>query len=273
VTSLERRVRERYADLSPQEARAADLLLERMSELAAYRATELADLAGVSKATMSRLVRRLGYEDFEDLREHLREQRGRGLPVAVTPPAGLTSRLQRETEHLQRAYAALDEAALEDAATALARARRVLVVGRRSSHSVAAELRRNLAQERPGVTLAPSPGQSLAEDLVGTGADDVVVVVSFRRHPAGTAATVERLVDDGVPVLLLADPTLRRLASGVRWWIECPVGYEGAFDSHAVPMSLVAALSDLVLARTTPGPARIAEIDAAYTELGELDGH
>ncbi|GAB4083659.1 MurR/RpiR family transcriptional regulator HpxU [Myceligenerans cantabricum] len=268
---LETRVRERYADLSPQEARAADLLLERMSDLAAYRATELAELAGVSKATMSRLVRRLGYEDFEGLREHLREQRGRGLPVTVTPPAGLAARLQRETEHLQRAYAALDETAVEDAATALARARRVLVVGRRGSHPVAAELRRNLAQVRPGVMLAPSPGQSLAEDLVGVGREDVVVVVSFRRHPAGTAAAVERLVEAGVPVLLLADPTLRRLAAGVRWWIECPVGYEGAFDSHAVPMSLVATLSDLVLARTASGAARIAEVDAVYAELGELD--
>ncbi|WP_125777056.1 MurR/RpiR family transcriptional regulator [Antribacter gilvus] len=268
---LEDRIAGRYGELSPQERRAADTLLDHIADLATYRATELATLAGVSKATMSRLFRRLGYDDFEGLREHLRMQRGRGLPVAVEPAPGLRERFEQEVAHLQRAYATLDETLLADVAEALASARQVVVVGRRGSHAVAVELRRNLAQVRGGVVFAPAPGQSLAEDLVGLGPDDVVVMVSFRRHAAGVAGAVDALVADGVRVLLLADPTLRHLAGRVTWWIECPVGYEGAFDSHAVPMSLIAALSDQVLARTDDGERRIETIDRTYAALREIE--
>ena len=57
---IDERITDRYAELSPQEQRAAQTLLEHLDELATYRSAELAELAGVSKATMSRLFRHLG---------------------------------------------------------------------------------------------------------------------------------------------------------------------------------------------------------------------
>lgn len=269
--TLEERITARYPELTPQERRAADTLLDQAGDLPTYRATELARLAGVSKATMSRLVRRLGYDSFEGLRAHLRRQRGRGLPVAVEPVPALRDRLAQEIAYLTHAYAGLSDTLLDDVARALAAARQVVVVGRRGSFPVAIELRRNLAQVRDGVLLSPAPGQSLAEDLAGLGPDDVVVVVSFRRHAAGVVAAVDRLVADGVRVLLIADPTLRVLAARATWWVECPVGYEGAFDAHTAGTSLVAALSDAVLARVPDGARRIESIDRAYAALAEIE--
>nr|BFF21176.1 hypothetical protein GCM10025730_46970 [Promicromonospora thailandica] len=130
---LEDRVASAYRGLSPQERRAADTLLDHLGELGTYRATELAALAGVSKATMSRLFRKLGYEDFEGLRAHLRARRGRGLPIAVGPPPGLRERLEQEVANLEKAYALLDDAVLDEIAAALATAGDVVVVGRRGS--------------------------------------------------------------------------------------------------------------------------------------------
>jgi DNA-binding MurR/RpiR family transcriptional regulator len=68
---IDERIAEHYTGLSPQERRAADVLLAHLDDLAIYRAAELADLAGVSKATMSRLFRHLGFDDFGEVREHL----------------------------------------------------------------------------------------------------------------------------------------------------------------------------------------------------------
>ena len=59
--SLTARIRDRYGDLSPMERRLADVILACPGELSGYSATELAGRAGVSKMTVSRLVRRLGY--------------------------------------------------------------------------------------------------------------------------------------------------------------------------------------------------------------------
>ncbi|MCP2264156.1 MurR/RpiR family transcriptional regulator [Promicromonospora thailandica] len=268
---LEDRVASAYRGLSPQERRAADTLLDHLGELGTYRATELAALAGVSKATMSRLFRKLGYEDFEGLRAHLRARRGRGLPIAVGPPPGLRERLEQEVANLEKAYALLDDAVLDEIAAALATAGDVVVVGRRGSLGPATQLRRNLVQVRGRVHLAPAPGQSLADDLVGLGPRDVVVVVSVRRHAFRVAEMVESLLADGVRVLLLADSSLRHLAGSVTWWIECPISTRGAFDSMVAPVSLVAAISDRVHEVLDGAPARVDAIDDRYALLREID--
>ncbi|MFI2366464.1 MurR/RpiR family transcriptional regulator [Promicromonospora sp. NPDC019610] len=268
---LEDRIAAGYRDLSPQERRAADALLDHLGDLGTYRATELAALAGVSKATMSRLFRKLGYEDFEGLREDLRTQRGRGLPIAVDPSPGLRERLEQEVKNLEKVYAALDDGLLDQIADALATARDVVVVGRRGSLGPATQLRRNLIQVRGRVHLAPGPGQSLADDLVGLGPDDVVVVVSIRRHAFRVGEMVESLLADGVRVLLLADTSLRHLAGSVTWWIECPIATEGAFDSLVAPVSVVAMLSDRVHEVLDGAGARVEAIDARYELLHEID--
>ncbi|WP_454858690.1 MurR/RpiR family transcriptional regulator [Promicromonospora soli] len=271
TTPLEDRIAAGYRDLSPQERRAADALLDHLGDLGTYRATELAALAGVSKATMSRLFRKLGYDDFEGLRGHLRAQRGRGLPIAVDPSPGLRERLEQEVKNLEKIYSSLDDAMLDEVAEALATARDVVVVGRRGSLGPATQLRRNLIQVRGRVHLAPGPGQSLADDLVGLGAEDVVVVVSIRRHAFKVAEMVESLLADGVRVLLLADSSLRHLAGSVTWWIECPITTEGAFDSMVAPVSVMAVLSDRVHEVLDGAGARVEAIDARYALLREID--
>ena len=131
---------QRYAELSPQERRAAETLLEHLDDLATYRSAELAELAGVSKATMSRLFRSLGFADFDEVRDHLRALRtaGRAAPGrrradACRPPrprAGVAAARAREPGARRRRR------------RCSAGARRVLVVG--------------LAQQPPG-RAAPAP--------------------------------------------------------------------------------------------------------------------
>ena len=190
------RISERYAGLSPQERRAADALLAHLDDLAIYRAAELADLAGVSKATMSRLFRHLGFDDFSEVRDHLRRQRSLGVPVAVDGAPSLAAHLEHEVANLHTALSRLDEARLGEAAGLVARAGRVVVWGMRSSYPVALHLRQQLAHARTGVTLAPQPGQSTSEELLGLGAADTAVVVAFRRRPAGVADLLRDFAHD-----------------------------------------------------------------------------
>ena len=55
------RVRHILPDLSPAERKLGELVRDFPGELASFSASELADLAAVSNATVSRFVRRLGY--------------------------------------------------------------------------------------------------------------------------------------------------------------------------------------------------------------------
>jgi len=66
------RVQALYASLPSGERKVADLVLDFPGEIAAYAASEIAGLSGVSKATVTRFFRRLGYESFEEARRSAR---------------------------------------------------------------------------------------------------------------------------------------------------------------------------------------------------------
>ena len=182
------RIDRQYAALSPQEQRAADVVLDRLDDLAVYNASEIAELSGVSKATVSRLVRRLGYEDFAQVRAQAKVLRRLGTPIggaapAADPGTARSAHLAAEQHNLLAMLDGLADGRLETAARLLADAADVAVLGRRNSYPVALHLRQQLAQVRGRVGLLPVPGQSLGEDLADLGADDAAIVVGFGAAP------------------------------------------------------------------------------------------
>ena len=67
MEQLDERLKAQYPSLSPQEQRVADFIFDHFDDLISYNSAELAQLSGVSKATVSRLFKRLGYEKYKDI--------------------------------------------------------------------------------------------------------------------------------------------------------------------------------------------------------------
>jgi DNA-binding MurR/RpiR family transcriptional regulator len=264
ASPIGQRIDRQYAALSPQEQRAADVVLDRLDDLAVYSASEIAQLAGVSKATVSRLVRRLGYEDFAQVRAQAKRLRGLGSPMGASAPAEpggdpLAAHLAAEQRNLEQMARAAADGRLEAAAGLLAEASQVAVIGRRNSYPVALHLRQQLAQIRGRVTMLPVPGQSLGEDLAGLG-------------PHGFSALTEALLAHDVPIVLVADASLEPWRGRVAHFLPAPLDSPSAFDSYAAAMSLVNLLATAVLARhTRAGRARVSTITAWYDDLDELE--
>ena len=275
--TIGQRIDAQYGALSRQEQRAADFILDHLGDLAVYNATELAKLSGVSKATVSRLFRRLGFSDSAEVREHARSLRSQGAPLggigaAAGTPSALAAHAVQEHENLQKLLAGLDDGRLDAAARLIAGAGEVVLIGLRNSYPLALHLRQQLAQARDRVRLAPVPGQSLGEDIAALGSRDVVVLVGFRRRPSGFGPIMQTLRERGVPVILISDSSARRHAEGAAYWLECPVDSVSAFDSYAAAMSLVNLLASGVLGvDVRDGRTRIASITSVYDALDELE--
>ncbi len=269
VQRIDDRITDRYAALSPQEQRAAQTLLEHLDDLATYRSAELAALAGVSKATMSRLYRSLGFADFDEVRDHLRGLRSIGEPRLVDGTPSLARHLEHEDDSIR---VAIESPALPAVVALLAAAPRVLVVGWRNSHPVALHLRQQLTHARTDVRLAPLPGQVMGEELADLGPGDAVVVVGFRRRPTGFSAFLDEAARGGATVVLLADSSARQHATAATYWLECPVTSTLAFDSYAAAMSVVSVLADGVLSASgRSGQDRISAITDSYSRLDEVE--
>ena len=278
-TRLEARIQRHYDELPPAERRLADLLLGFPGNPASYSASELAAMAGTSNAAATRFFRRLGYKGYAEVRRQVRDAQAWGSPVylsdASAPPGGengvVAAHLASETDNLRRTLEGLRPGQLEEIAAALARARRVPVVGFRNSRMIAHYFQRQLVLLRPGTVLLPAPGQTLAEDLADLGGEDVVVLVAFRRRVAAVGEVARITRERGASLLLVTDPSAMRITRFARWTLLCRLGSGSLFDSYASAMSLLNLLCAAVFRRMPDRAARrMRRIEALHEELGEL---
>jgi DNA-binding MurR/RpiR family transcriptional regulator len=278
--SLETRIRDRYPDLPASERRIADLILEFPGEMAAYSATELAQLAGGSKAAVTRLIRRLGFDSFEAARRSARRARDWGSPlyllsraaeVGVPTDSQLQRHLAGDLANMARTFEALDPDELDAIVEALATARRLWLLGYRNSHALAAYARLQFVQLRDDVALLPLGGETLAESLASMSRADLLVVFGFRRRVPQVGRAMAVAHGQGVPILYITDPTVRETVTFARWTLLAEVGGVGVFDSYAAAISLVHYLASALVARTgAAGRRRLKRIEDMHDDLADL---
>lgn len=277
MEQLDERLKAQYASLSPQEQRVADFIVDHFDDLISYNSAELAQLSGVSKATVSRLFKRLGYEKYRDMRDELRTLRQSGMPLtdhreAVQGNTLLARHYKQEMANLTQWVNTLDARQFAEAINALVKARRVVIIGMRNSWPLALHLRQQLLQARGQVVVLPQPGQSLSEELVDISAEDIVVVMAFRRRPRIIRPLMQQLQQRGVPQLLICEPQAHSLFPLACWRLCAPLDSVSAFDSYASANSLINLLANALLHEILDsGRPRIHDIATLYQQLDELE--
>lgn len=278
------RVREGFASLHPTEKRLAEFVLDFPGELASYSASELARLSGVSNATVTRFVRRLGYSSFEAARRNVREEKQAGSPLflagrvagAASGPASLSAaglvdaHMEQGQENLRRTFSRLQANDMQAIAQALLDARKVWVTGFRSSQSLATYLQWQIFQVKEDIQVFPSPGGTFGEYIGSMTAQDVVVVFGLRRRPTRLRLIMNQLVKTGARVLFISDGNIARNTS-VTWHLQCACTAPGPLDNHVAVIALCHLLANRVVELSDhAGRERLAAIEAQHDALGEF---
>ncbi|MBN7121082.1 MurR/RpiR family transcriptional regulator [Erwinia billingiae] len=277
MKQLDERLRSHYPQLSPQEQRVGDFVFDHFDDLISYNSAELARLSGVSKATVSRLFKRLGYEKYKDMRDELRTLRQSGMPLtdnrdAVQGNTLLARHYKQEMANLTQWVNEVDTAQFAEVVQHLANSKRVFVVGLRNAYPVALHFRQQLLQARGGIQVLPQPGQTLSEELVEVMQEDMVVVLAFRRRPRIIKPLLQQLQHDGIPTLVICEPQAQAIIALARWQLCAPLDSVSAFDSYASANSLINLLANAVLHELlTEGRQRIHQIADLYSHLDELE--
>lgn len=277
MKQLDERLRSHYSQLSPQEQRIADFVFDHFDDLISYNSAELARLSGVSKATVSRLFKRLGYEKYKDMREELRTLRQSGMPLtdnrdAVQGNTLLSRHYKQEMANLTQWVNGIDPQQFGEVVQALSQAKRIFIIGMRNSWPVALHLRQQLLQVRQQVIILPQPGQTLGEELVDITPEDMAVVVAFRRRPRVIRPLMQQLQHNHIPLLTLCEPQAQSIIALARWQFCAPLDSVSAFDSYAGAMSLVNLLANALLHEMlSQGRQRIHQIADLYQQLDELE--
>lgn len=270
------RVRESLNDLHPAERRLGTFLCDFPGELASYSAQELAELANVSKATVSRFVRRLGFENYEQARRLAREESQTGSRfflshVGTRLDAGwLDADVAQGKENLERTFRAIGEGQIDALARRLLEARRAWTIGFRSSFAFAAYLQWQLTQVVDNIVAIPRGGETLGEHLAGIAREDCVVVFALRRRLAATAPLMDELVDTGADIAYVTDEGAEPRPD-VRWHFRCQTTSPGPLFNHVAVMALChQVVTRAIVLAGADGRARLQRIELLNDRLNEL---
>lgn len=270
------RVRQAMPSLHPAERRLGDFVCDFPGELASYSGSELAQLAHVSKATVSRFVQRLGYESYEAARRHARaeKQTGSRLFLSTAVNSGevqsVASHVAQGIANLEATFVSISDAQISAVVSAMLKARKVWVIGFRSSHPFARYLQWQLTQVIEDIVAIPGGGQTMGEHLVSIEKRDLVIVLGLRRRVARMDLILEQIRRQGAKLLYITDEGVP-FQSGATWHFRCHSQAPGPLFNHTA----VAAVCHLLATRAiekagSEGRARLRGIEVLNDELEEL---
>ncbi len=270
------RVRAALPTLHPAERRLGDFVCDFPGELASYSGSELADLAHVSKATVSRFFKRLGYDSYESARRHARAetQTGSRLFLASSDKAAAEQPLQAHVaqgiSNLEATFLAINDSQVNAATKALLEARKVWVIGFRASQPFASYLQWQLTQIIENIIAIPGPGQTLGEYLASFTPQDVVIVFGLRRRVARIHLLLAEIQRSGARLIYITDEGVP-FQLGASWHFRCYSLAPGPLFNHVPVMAVCHLLATRVIEHAgAAGRQRLRGIEALNDSLEEL---
>ena len=275
--TLHQRIQAQYQALSLVDRKLADVLLTHEKNLLAYSATELAALAGVSKASTARFFKRLGFADFQAFRQHQRHGTPQPSPLNRVAQQGLRpspvqQHMAQDARQLQALADSVTDPSVQQAAKLLAGARRVWVVGYRNGYMAAFYAQALLSQLRAEVHLLNEGSGEDAELLAEIQRGDVLLAMDFRRRTRRLSQVVGIACEAGAALVLVSDARVSALAARAQALFICPPQGEAIFDSYVGAISLVNYLATAALAQVPKkARARMAAIEQVHAQLDDLE--
>jgi DNA-binding MurR/RpiR family transcriptional regulator len=275
---LSLRIQERFDRLSPAEQKLARLILERKDDILTYSATEMAELAEVSKATAARLFRSLGYSDFNEVREQSREERNRTEPYRYSLSTrterhlgkSIGAHLDLEIANLTRTFEELSSELLHQAAGLIKDAPKVWFLGLGPEEGIARLGRLLVSRLRHDVMQIGLHTASWAEDLALMGPRDALVVITLKPRPRLLRPILDYARTTRANIIVVTDQMsmlwARKFASAV---LPCHVASHGLGPSYTAMASAIHLLALAFAERAGDRAAERLELIAEIHE--ELD--
>ena len=269
------RIQERYSRLTAGEQKLAQLILDRQEDILTHSATEIAEMAGVSKATAARFFQHLGYADFNEVKLQAREERNRTEPYGysitqseqVALGRTIGAHLELELKNLTKTFEELRSDKVREAAEIIADAPRVWVLGLGLEEGVARYARLLLSRLRHGVMILGINQGSWAEDLAMTGPKDALLLITVPPHHAILKPILGHAATTRLNVVTITDRTsmleAQRYSSVV---LPCHVASFALGPSHTSVMSAVRLLALTFAAQVGKSAQQRAEIIAGIEE-------
>ncbi len=230
----------------------AQFILINYERAAHLTAARIGVEANVSESTVVRFATELGFSGFPEFQKKLRED----LKVKLTSVERLNtsayladsanipkSVLLSDLEKLKMTIEMMDYSSFNQAVETIMNAKRIFILGVRSSAPLASFLGFYFNLMFDNVRLVHTTSVSeMFEQILSTTKGDVVIGISFPRYSKRTIKAMEYSRDAGASVIAITDKAENPVAKSASCSLLAPSDMASFVDSLVAPLSLINAL-------------------------------
>ena len=259
-------IQDNMSSFSKGQKKIAGFILESYDKAAFMTASRLGKRVGVSESTVVRFASELGYDGYPDMQRSLQKMiRNRLTTVQRIEVTNdrlgdqdlLSMVLQSDIDKIRQTLEELDRESFNRAVDAIVSARKIYIIGVRSSAAIASFLHFyfNLIFDNV-VLVSASTASEIFESLLRVGEGDVVIGVSFPRYSSRTVQAMSFARDRGAATVAITDSEASPLIPISQYLLMARSDMASFVDSLVAPLSLVNALLVAVSQRKNDELAR-----------------
>ena len=251
-SDLLKRINLAYNTFSKCQKKIADYLVKNYDKAAFMTASQLSKVINVSCSTVVRFAVELGYDGFPYLQRALQElvrtnltafQRIEMTSSRVGEQDLLSTILNFDIMKIKQTLEEIDHKAFDAAVESILSAKKIYILGVRSSSALATFLGFYMNLIFDNVKLIHTTSASeIFEQILRVGADDVVIGISFPRYSARTVKAMEYAKNQGACVIAVTDSETSPLTPLATYPLIARTDIASFADSLVAPLSVLNAL-------------------------------
>ncbi len=246
------RINDRFKKLSKGHKKISLAILNEYDKVAYMTASKLGRYTGVSESTVVRYATRLGYEGYSEMQKAVQEL----VRAKLTPNQRIDVTKQRigqgdilenvsnsDIAKIRATFDRIDRTAFFNSCDAILSAKRIFVMGARSSGALAMLLKYNLSLIFDNVILIePTSTAEVFEQMFSIGSDDLLIAFSFPRYSSKMINAVKFAKQNNAKVIVFTDSTNAPLAEHATYLLTAQSDMASFMDSLVAPISIINAI-------------------------------
>jgi len=256
---LIKRIQSMKSDFSKGQKLIAKYILDHYDKAAFMTAARLGKVVGVSESTVVRFAMELGYDGYPKLQKALQElirnkltsvQRMEIASSRIGDQDILKTVLQSDIEKIRLTLEEIDKEEFKNIIETILKARKIYILGVRSSAALASFLGFYFNLLFDNVRLVHTTSVSeMFEQILRVGPDDVVIGISFPRYSRRTVKALQYASKQGSKVIAVTDSYLSPLTEYATHTIIARSDMASFVDSLVAPLSVINALIVAIVMR------------------------
>ncbi|MGL5087749.1 MAG: MurR/RpiR family transcriptional regulator [Clostridium sp.] len=241
----------RFSRLSKGQKLIAEYILKNYDKAAFMTAARLGNSVGVSESTVVRFANELGFSGYPKLQKALQELIKNKLTTVqrlelsndyVSEGYALKGVLKADMENIRATLEKINYNTFEDVVNKIFEAKRIYIIGLRSSTALAEFLGFYLNVILKNVRTVSYGISDIFEQMINTGEGDLVIGIGFPRYAARTIDALDFAKDRGAEVVAITDSLLSPLATKADHTLIAQSNMASFVDSLVAPLSVINAL-------------------------------